>query len=82
MKITPPNQSYYFIIQQPYKIKVFKWYKDIIDYSDTLDKVNLLLKQLEGNNDLKNNNNKDDIEEEDIDEDEDIQKYLKSLESK
>ena len=50
--------------------------------NNTLDKVNLLLKQLEGNNSLKNdNNNKEEIEE-DIDEDEDIQKYLKSLESK
>ena len=55
---------------------------EIGNTNNTLDKVNLLLKQLEGNNSIKNNNNKDDIEEEDIDEDEDIQKYLKSLESK
>ena len=55
---------------------------EIGNTNNTLDKVNLLLKQLEGNNDLKNNNNKDVFEEEDIDEDEDIQKYLKSLESK
>ena len=45
-----------------------------------------MLKQLEGNNDIKkNNNNKDNINEEDIDEvddDEDIQEYLKSLENK
>ena len=54
---------------------------EIGNANNTLDKVNLLLKQLEGNNNLKNDNNKDDIEE-DIDEDEDIQKYLKSLENK
>ena len=55
---------------------------EIGNTNNTLDKVNLLLKQLEGNNSLKNdNNNKEEIEE-DIDEDEDIQKYLKSLESK
>ena len=55
---------------------------EIGNTNNTLDKVNLLLKQLEGNNSIKNNNNKEEIEEEDIDEDEDIQKYLKSLESK
>ena len=55
---------------------------EIGNTNNTLDKVNLLLKQLEGNNCIKNNNNKDDFEEEDVDEDEDIQKYLKSLESK
>ena len=54
---------------------------EIGNANNTLDKVNLLLKQLEGNNNLKNDNNKDDFEE-DIDEDEDIQKYLKSLENK
>ena len=55
---------------------------EIGNTNNTLDKVNLLLKQLEGSNSLKNdNNNKEEIEE-DIDEDEDIQKYLKSLESK
>ena len=55
---------------------------EIGNTNNTLDKVNLLLKQLEGNNSIKNNNNIDDFEEEDVDEDEDIQKYLKSLESK
>lgn len=54
---------------------------EIGNTNNTLDKVNLLLKQLEGNNNLKNNENKEEIEE-DIDKDEDIQKYLKSLESK
>ena len=52
--------------------------------NNTLEKVNLLLKQLEGNDNL-NNNNKDEIEnDENIDEDEDkdIQNYLKSLENK
>ena len=48
--------------------------------NNTVDKVNSLLKQLEEKND-DNNNNKNVIEE-DIDEDEDIEKYLKSLENK
>ena len=48
--------------------------------NNTLNKVNLLLKKLEGNGDDKKNN---EIEDEDNnDDDEDIQKYLKSLEDK
>ena len=49
--------------------------------NNTVDKVNLLLKQLEEKNDSDNVNNKNKIEEDD-DEDEDIEKYLKSLENK
>ena len=48
--------------------------------NNTVDKVNLLLKQLEEKNDSDNVNNKNKIEEDD-DEDEDIEKYLKSLEN-
>ena len=51
--------------------------------NNTVDKVNRLLKQLEEKNISNNNNNKNkNVIEEDIDEDEDIEKYLKSLESK
>ena len=54
---------------------------DIGNTNNTLDKVNLLLKQLEGNNNA--NNSKEVIEEENNEEvDEDIQNYLKSLENK
>ena len=51
--------------------------------NNTVDKVNLLLKQLESKNEV--NINKKTIEEdnnENNDDDEDIEKYLKSLESK
>ena len=51
---------------------------EIGNTNNTLNKVNLLLKQLEGNNE----NNKEDNNEDNDDEDEDIQKYLKSLENK
>ena len=51
--------------------------------NNTVDKVNRLLKQLEEKNISNNNNNKNkNVIEEDIDEDEDIEKYLKSLENK
>ena len=51
--------------------------------NNTVDKVNRLLKQLEEKNISNNNNNKNkNVIEEDIDEDEDIKKYLKSLENK
>ena len=50
--------------------------------NNTVDKVNRLLKQLEEKNDDNNNNKNKNVIEEDIDEDEDIEKYLKSLENK
>ena len=50
--------------------------------NNTLNKVNLLLKKLEGNNDDKKINNEIEDEDNNDDDEEDIQKYLKSLEDK
>lgn len=57
-------------------------YNEIGNTNNTLDKVNLLLKQLEGNS-IETNNKDDNNEKDKNDEiDKDIQKYLKSLEDK
>ena len=56
--------------------------EEIGNTNNTLDKVNLLLKQLEGNENNANND-KDNIDEDDNEDiDGDIQQYLKSLEDK
>ena len=64
--------------KQEKELKKVTYYPKINKESNLKFKVNLLLKQLEGNNE----NNKEDNNEDNDDEDEDIQKYLKSLENK